>query len=122
MNKTGILLFAHGSKDPAWKAPFQSILRETQQQFSGPVELAFLESMSPDFAAGVQALCAMGVQHIRIVPIFLATGSHMRHDLPLLIAQASREHPGVQIEAVAAIGEVAQVQQEIATYAVRHLV
>lgn len=120
MNKTGILLFAHGSRDPAWKKPFEAILEETRRQFQGPVGLAFLESMSPDFAAGIDTLCAQQVNSIRIVPIFLATGSHMRQDLPLLIEEAAHRHPGIQIYAVPAIGEDTQVQQGIAAYAVKN--
>ncbi len=61
---TGILLFAHGSRDPNWKRPFESILAQTQEQASGPVALAFLESMQPDFAQGIASLVGNGANAI----------------------------------------------------------
>lgn len=116
----GILLFAHGSRDPQWKRPFESILNETQSQAKGPVALAFLESMQPDFQSGVNQLVAEGAQSIRVIPIFLATGSHLRHDLPMLIAQAMGAHPSVPITVATAIGETREIQTAIARYAAQH--
>lgn len=113
----GILLFAHGSRDPNWKRPFESILEQTEQQTAEPVGLAFLESMQPDFAEGISALVKKGAQIIRVVPLFLATGSHLRQDLPELIAQAKNRHPGLEINVATAIGEAAETQAAIARYA-----
>lgn len=114
---TSILLFAHGSRDPNWKRPFESILAQTQEQASGPVALAFLESMQPDFAQGIASLVGNGANAIRVVPLFLATGSHLRNDLPELIAQAKATHPQVEISIATAIGEAAVIQHAIARYA-----
>ncbi|WVN42594.1 CbiX/SirB N-terminal domain-containing protein [beta proteobacterium MWH-UniP1] len=114
---TGILLFAHGSRDPNWKRPFESILQQTEQEASGPVGLAFLESMQPDFAQGIASLVDRGAQTIRIVPLFLASGSHLRQDLPELVAQAKNQHPGIEITVATAIGEAAYTQAAIARYA-----
>lgn len=114
---TGILLFAHGSRDPNWKRPFESLLSETQRLASGPVALAFLESMQPDFDHGIQALLDQGVRHIRVVPIFLAAGSHLRQDLPQMITAVQAAHPGITIEVTPAIGEVPQIQAAIAAFA-----
>lgn len=117
---TGILLFAHGSRDPQWRRPFESILNETQTQANGPVALAFLESMQPDFQSGINQLVARGAQTIRVVPLFLASGSHLRHDLPALIAQATITHPSVPITVATAIGETKDIQTAIARYAAQH--
>jgi len=46
------------------------------------VRLAFLELMQPDLWAATTELAASGVDAIRIVPIFLRQGGHLRRDLP----------------------------------------
>lgn len=114
----GILLFAHGSRDPNWKKPFELLLIETRRQASGPVALAFLESMQPDFDAGVRELADQGVNRIRVVPAFLAAGSHLREDLPKMLAAAHTRYPGIDFSVAAAIGESADIQAAIAKYAV----
>lgn len=114
---TGILLFAHGSRDSNWKKPFESLLEETRRQAIGPVVLAFLESMQPDFDAGVRELAAQGVAQIRVVPVFLAAGSHLREDLPKMLAAAQSAYPSIKFSVTAAIGELAEIQSAIARYA-----
>lgn len=119
MSTPAILLLAHGSKDPQWKTPFAAILDSARAQSHKTIELAFLESMSPDFDAGIESLIAAGARDIQVIPLFLAAGAHVRADLPRLMEQATQRHPGVRISAVPAIGEVAEIQQAIASYAVR---
>ena len=43
--KEGIVLFAHGSRDPEWAQPFERIAAELRDEFL--VELAYLERMKP---------------------------------------------------------------------------
>jgi sirohydrochlorin cobaltochelatase len=92
--KKGILLFAHGSRNPAWAREFE-ILRDeiTKTAPQVCVELCYLELCLPDFAAGVNALVTHGAVEIEVVPIFLAPGKHTMEDLPLLIAAAQSVHP-----------------------------
>ncbi len=116
---TGILLFAHGSRDPNWRRPFESLLQQTEQQTTGPVALAFLESMQPNFDEGVAALVGKGAKAIRIVPLFLATGSHLRQDLPELVAEAEGKYPELQLTIATAIGEATEIQTAIARYAAK---
>ena len=55
--KTGLILFAHGSRDPRWAEPFEAILEAIRARSPAlPVRLAFLELMSPDLAAAADAL------------------------------------------------------------------
>ena len=69
MTKDGILLFAHGARDPAWAQPFEATeraLRARAQAQGADVALAFLEFMSPTLLeAGAQlvVLEAMKMEH-----------------------------------------------------------
>jgi sirohydrochlorin cobaltochelatase len=110
--KAGIVLFAHGSREAGWAKPFESIARQLAGEFL--VELAYLEVMKPTLAEAVASLAAKGAQRVRIIPLFLGAGAHVREDLPKL-AQAARErHAGVEIVLEPTIGERAEVTDAIA--------
>lgn len=111
--KEGIVLFAHGSRDPQWAEPFEQIcarLRSTGFE----VRLAYLESMRPDLGEAVAALALAGAHAIRIVPAFLGTGGHVKEDLPRLVAEAARAHPDVKLKLDKPIGEQPVVIDAIA--------
>ena len=102
--KEGIVLVAHGSRDPQWSRPFARI--------AASVGLAYLEH-GPSLDEIVAALVARGVASIRVVPVFLGQGSHVKDDLPRLVAQSKR--PGVALRLDPAIGEQAPVIEAIAS-------
>jgi sirohydrochlorin cobaltochelatase len=115
MSRTGILLFAHGARDPNWALPFEAVAQRLRarppqgsDQASGPppeVALAFLEFMSPDIATAGDALAARGCTEVAVVPLFLGAGGHVRKDLPRLLEDLSARHPGVHWRLCPAVGE-----------------
>lgn len=116
---TGIIFFAHGSRDPQWRLPFEAILEAIRTRHTGPSALAFLECMTPSLPEAISAMASQGAGKIRVVPVFLAVGSHVRKDLPALIEQAQRQHPDLPIEVTASIGEQSEIQSAIADFALR---
>jgi sirohydrochlorin cobaltochelatase len=111
----GVLLFAHGARDPQWAAPFQAIAAQLQAQApSLQVELAFLELMNPDLPTAAARLAAGGCKRITVVPLFLGSGGHVRQDLPRLLDEVARQYPLVRFEHTPAIGEAAGVIRAIA--------
>ncbi len=108
------LLFAHGSRDPAWALPFEAMrARVAAARPDAPCELAFLELMQPDFAAACAVLAAQGARTVRVLPVFLAAGKHLRVDLPELVLQAQAAHPAMQFEVLPPAGESAALQNAI---------
>lgn len=110
--KEGIVLFAHGSREPEWAAPFERIARQLAEKFI--VELAYLERMPPTLEQAVGALAAKGAKRIRIVPVFLGVGGHIKQDLPKLADAARARHRGVEIVLERTIGERKEVTDAIA--------
>lgn len=111
----GIVLFAHGARDPRWARPFEAIrdrVRARRPEF--PVELAFLEFMSPALDEAVHALAAKGVAAITIFPLFMAPGGHIRDDLPRIVEDLRTAHPGIPIAIQPAVGEVPELLEAIA--------
>ncbi len=121
LQTTGIILFAHGSRDPQWRLPFEAILQSMRDQHTGPTALAFMECMEPSLPEAIEAMAQTGLHHINIIPVFLAVGSHVRKDLPLLLDDARAKHPGLKITSSAAIGEQVEIQQAIARFALNTL-
>jgi Uncharacterized conserved protein len=112
-----ILFFCHGSRDPLWRIPFDQIVTEFRSMHATRLcELAFLEFMQPDFAQGVRRLIEQKATHIRIVPLFLARGAHLRRDLDDLVDQAQVQHPGIEFSLAPAIGEVESIRAAIASW------
>lgn len=103
---SAIILFAHGARDPGWAAPFGRIVARLQNARPGlRVELAFLDLMPPALAEAVAGVVAEGIDRITLVPLFLAQGGHLKEDLPRLLDDIRRAHPGVRIEVTPAIGD-----------------
>jgi len=103
---TGLLLFAHGARDPQWARPFEAVQRQCAElRGARRVALAFLEFMPPDLVAAGAALAAGGCTAIDVVPLFLGAGGHVRKDIPVLMARLQAEHPAVRFTLRPAIGE-----------------
>ncbi len=120
--KRGLLLFAHGARDPRWAEPFEAVLQRVQRQSPTlPVRLAFLEFMTPSLRDAGIALAAAGCERVDVVPLFLGAGGHVRKDLPALLAELGAEHPGVRWTLHPAIGEVGSVVDAMARAALDFL-
>ena len=111
----GLILFAHGARDPAWATPFEAVAALVRaRQPSWQVRLAFLEFMNPTLAEAAVALVQAGCRGIVIRPMFLGTGGHVRRDLPLLLDDLRQAHAGVAFTLQEAIGEDAAVHAAMA--------
>jgi sirohydrochlorin cobaltochelatase len=106
----GLILFAHGARDPRWSLPFEAVarsVREREPQLA--VQLAFLEFMTPGLLDAGQALAQTGCVRVDVVPLFLGAGGHVRKDLPLLLDELTARHPQIRWQLRRAIGEVESV-------------
>jgi sirohydrochlorin cobaltochelatase len=105
-DKSGVILFAHGSRDPLWRLPIDAVAQRMQEQQPRlPVAVAFLELTEPDLPSTVESLMKQGVAHVRIVPMFLGVGRHAREDLPELVHDLTQAYPQMSFELFPAIGE-----------------
>jgi sirohydrochlorin cobaltochelatase len=102
----GVIVFAHGSRDPLWRGPVESVAR--QVALTDPlarVECAYLELCEPELPEAAQRLVQAGAQRIRVLPLFFGMGKHAREDLPALVASLREQHPQVLFELLPAAGE-----------------
>ncbi|OOG39876.1 sirohydrochlorin chelatase [Polaromonas sp. A23] len=108
--KQGIILLAHGSRDPLWRLPIEAVADTIRKRDPRAlVSCAYLELCSPDLAQAATDLIAAGAQRIRTFPLFLGVGKHAREDLPRLIAELQSQHPGIAVELLPTAGEHPQL-------------
>jgi sirohydrochlorin cobaltochelatase len=102
----GLILFAHGARDPRWAQPFEQTAKLVRERQPGrPVLTAFLEFMSPDLAAAGQQLAEAGCSSVDVLPLFLGSGGHVRKDLPAKVQALRDQWPQVSWTLQPAIGE-----------------
>jgi len=113
----GLILFAHGARDPRWADPLVRLRdRLTQVAPATPLAIAFLDIMEPDLPTAAERLVAAGCDGLCIVPIFLGQGGHVRRDLAALIETVLARHPGLDIRSAPAVGEDNGVLDALAVY------
>ncbi len=106
----GIILLAHGSRDPLWKQPIEAIALQIRQVDPATlVRCAYLELTAPALADCATELVAQGVGEVTVFPLFLGMGKHARDDLPVLMQQLRSDHPTIKLHLKTAMGEDSSV-------------
>ncbi len=118
----GIVLFAHGSRDPLWRLPIEAVAQQIKNMSpSTEVMCAFLELTSPDLPTCVQKMSEQGLAQISVVPMFLGIGKHAREDLPELMQELKTSYPHIQFDLRRAIGEEPELTLAMAKIALKSI-
>lgn len=103
---TRLILLAHGSRDPRWRAPFERLEADLAAAIGvARVRLAYMEFAAPTLLDRAAEAERDGVTELRVLPLFLSAGAHVAHDIPAQVAEARGHHPGLRIEVLQPIGE-----------------
>ena len=118
--RPAIVLFAHGSRDPLWRAPIEAVAERIRTLAPGAaVACAYLEYTEPTLETVVAQLAGRGATAIAVWPMFLGTGRHARDDLPRLVDALRAQHPGIDFTLQAAIAEHPDVLHAMAAAALQ---
>ena len=102
----GVIVFAHGSRDPLWRLPVESVAQQiSRRDPAAAVSCAYLELCEPDIATAAREMVLAGATRVRVLPLFFGMGKHAREDLPVLMRELKLAHPGVHFEQLPAAGE-----------------
>ena len=113
----GIVLFAHGARDPGWARPFEQIRERVRSAHpEWPIELAYLELMSPTLEEAIQSVVNEGALAVTVFPLFMAQGGHLKQDLPRILDAIRATHPRIPIALEPPIGEVPEILDAIAAW------
>lgn len=117
MAETAFVLIAHGAREASWALPLRRVRDAVAARAPGlRVELAFLGLMPPGLAECVETLAAEGFGRILVVPLFIARGGHLMHDVPRELEELRQKHPGVAFELAPPVGEAEAVVQAMAAH------
>lgn len=96
--KTGIIVFAHGSRVESANEAVRIVARELATLTgSEPIVAAFLELGAPDIDSAAAHMAALGMERVVIIPYFLTLGLHLERDLPRLVERIAATHKTLQI-------------------------
>jgi sirohydrochlorin cobaltochelatase len=102
----GVIVFAHGSRDPQWRLPVEAVASQiAQSDPSVGVSCAYLELCEPSLAEACALLVSQGATRVHVLPLFFGMGKHAREDLPELMTALRGSYPGVHFEQLPTAGE-----------------
>ena len=118
----GLIILAHGSRDAAWRQPFETLAKSlASEQAQLQVRCAYLQLCAPDLPQAAAELQAAGCRQIAIAPMFLGLGTHIRLDLPQLLQTLQDAHPDCRFTLLPVLGDSAAMQTLMAQHVLQGL-
>lgn len=112
--KTALVLLAHGSPDPRWRAPFEKLTSTLRERLGAErIQLAYLEFAAPTLYEAAGAAARAGFSRLRILPLFMAGGGHVERDIPVQVEQLCWELPEIAVDILPPVGEDPRVAAAI---------
>jgi sirohydrochlorin cobaltochelatase len=99
MEKIGVMVCGHGSRDPEAIGEFKAValgIAERLPQY--PADYGFLEFAKPIIREGLDRLRAGGAQRILAVPGMLFAAGHAKDDIPSVLNTYQARHAGLRID------------------------
>jgi sirohydrochlorin cobaltochelatase len=96
--RIGVLVCGHGSRNRLAVAEFAELAQALRQRLPEvPVEHGYLEFARPILRDGLDALRALGVEHVLAVPAMLFAAGHAKNDIPSVLNTYAAE-TGLRID------------------------
>ena len=74
-----------------------------------------MEMAKPRLLEVVEHVVEQGFTNIQILPLFMASGGHLRHDVPNQLSELKQQHPNVTWTLLPPVGEHPKVAGAIET-------
>jgi sirohydrochlorin ferrochelatase len=102
----GILIVDHGSRKREANDMLKCManLIQTMAGASVVVRYAHMELASPDIGEGFASCVDGGATDVIVFPYMLSPGRHSTSDIPRMVGEAARAHPGVTFAVTPAFG------------------
>jgi sirohydrochlorin cobaltochelatase len=118
-----LLCVAHGSRDPRWRQPFETLFeglaaQRTETAESTAIVLAYMEMASPTPEEALAAYLntpnvEAELRAIDIFPLFMAAGAHVANELTELKETLMQRYPQVTVQLLPPFGERPEAQASL---------
>jgi sirohydrochlorin cobaltochelatase len=115
VDSTHVVIVAHGSRDPDWKAPLQKLTADFKNQVLNHfIELAFMEFEKPYFFDRIKIILDSNTKaSILVIPAFFSSGGHVSNDIREPLLKLKRHYPDAKIVIAEALGARNSVLQSM---------
>jgi len=103
----GLLLVGHGSRSPRSALEMRKLAALVADGLAGvDVQVGFLEMTEPPAGVVIDSMVARGAGRITVLPLVLLGAGHAKNDVPAVVLEARRRHPGAEILFASPLGVV----------------
>jgi len=102
-----LLIIAHGSRREQSNEEIRQLTAKVAELSLNDFDLvdcAFLELSEPFIPEGIENLADKGAKHIKVLPYFLARGTHVADDVPAEVEKALQTNPELSVEILPYLG------------------
>jgi precorrin-8X/cobalt-precorrin-8 methylmutase len=93
-----VILLAHGSRVPHAGEDMERLAARLKERSKGGiVETCSMSRLGPHFSEVFDRCIARGARKIILIPYFLHSGLHLVLDIPEMMQEKARQHPGVRV-------------------------
>lgn len=115
--KYGVIILAHGSRSEGCvRGVLDELVRRVRAFIPRGVEVgwAALWFNRPDLREAAETFISRGVKRLIVVPYFLFRGRHITEDIPRLIEEIKKTHPGTEFTLLEPLGLSERLVEEVA--------
>lgn len=101
-----VILVAHGSRDPKWRASVEAVIESVQADLGREnIQLAYMDCAPPTLADVASEAVNAGVTSIRVMPLFLAEAGHVDRNIRPMVAAVRDRFVQVEVELLPPVGQ-----------------
>lgn len=104
---TALVIVDHGSRRAASNAMHEAFVATFGEESGDTyvaVEAAHMELATPTVGDAIDRAVSAGARRVMVMPYFLFPGNHWERDIPALVDEAARRHPGTEMLVTAPVG------------------
>lgn len=115
-----LILVAHGSRDPAWRASVEAMVVMLRDEAGGEgVRLAYMELATPTLRDVVEELAEEGVSGAAVLPLFLTVEGHVDRDIRPVVEELRGAFPTLELEMLPPMGHQPEFRRALGRIAER---
>lgn len=107
MNKKALILIDHGStvrEANDMLIEIADLVRTHEASGFDIIKYSHMELAEPTISQAFDECVEEGAEHIVVHPYFLAPGRHSTRDIPGMVAEAAKKHPGITYRVTEPLG------------------